>query len=66
MQKRLSTIIVYVSEVKINMIKTHYTIYFKNGDVQEIWAFSLEEAKILAQAEEIKKGRDFTIATWFM
>ena len=48
------------------MKKTHYTIYFKNGDVQEIWAFSLEEAKILAQAEQIQKCRDFTIATWFV
>lgn len=39
---------------------TSYTIYFKGGPIT-VQAFNYKEAKILAQAEAIKRGWDYTI-----
>jgi hypothetical protein len=39
---------------------TEYTFYFKAGPIT-VWAFNDTEAKILAQAEAIKNGWDYTI-----
>lgn len=37
-----------------------FTFYFKGGPIT-VWAFTEENAKILAQAEAIKKGWDSTL-----
>ena len=42
------------------MKPTKYTFNFKGGPIT-VWAMNLEEAKILAQAEAIRKGWDFKI-----
>ena len=42
------------------MKKRQYTFNFKGGPIT-VWALGYEEAKILAQAEAISKGWDFTI-----
>lgn len=39
----------------------NYIITFYNGDVVDIRALGEEEAAILAQAEQIKQGRDYTV-----
>ncbi len=38
-----------------------YKIKFKTGNIQIIWATGIVQARILAQAEEIKKGNDYLI-----
>lgn len=42
------------------MKKRQYTFNFKGGPIT-VWALGYEGAKILAQAEAISKGWDFTI-----
>jgi len=42
------------------MKKKEYTLHFKGGKIT-VWAFNYEEAKILAQAEAIRNGWDYTI-----
>lgn len=37
-----------------------FTFHFKGGDIT-VRAFNYDEAKILAQAEAIKKGWDYTL-----
>lgn len=39
---------------------TQYTFNFKNGPIT-VWAFNEIEGRILAQAEAIKRGWDYTI-----
>ena len=46
-------------EVK-TMKQKQYTFNFKGGPIT-VWAFNETEAKILAQAEAIKNGWDYTI-----
>ena len=33
-----------------------WKVFFVNGDVQKVFAYTEEEAKILAQATQIRKG----------
>ena len=42
------------------MNKKKFTFYFKGGPIT-VWAFTEENAKILAQAEAIKQGWDPTL-----
>lgn len=42
------------------MKTTPFTFNFKGGPIT-VWAFNETEAKILAQAEAIKRGWDYTI-----
>lgn len=42
------------------MKPTQYTFNFKGGPIT-VWAMNLEEAKILAQAEAISNGWDYSI-----
>ena len=42
---------------------TKYTIYFKGGNIV-IYALNYNQAKILAQAEAIKKGWDYEVCTY--
>lgn len=42
------------------MKKRKYTLHFKGGKIT-VWAFGYEQARILAQAEAIQKGWDYTI-----
>lgn len=42
------------------MKKKKYTFHFRGGKVT-VWAFNYKEARILAQAEAIQKGWDYTI-----
>ena len=39
---------------------TEFTFKFKGGPIT-VWALNKKEAQILAQAEEIKRGWDYTI-----
>ena len=39
---------------------TQYTFNFKGGQIT-VWAFNKIEGRILAQAEAIKRGWDYTI-----
>ena len=39
---------------------TNFTLKFKGGEIT-VLAFNYNEAKILAQAEAIKRGWDYTI-----
>lgn len=43
------------------MRKNTYVIQFEDDSSVEIWAFTSEQAKILAQAEKIKRGEPFGI-----
>ena len=43
------------------MHKTHYRITFANDVIFDMWAFHEDEAVILAQAEQIKAGRDYRV-----
>lgn len=43
-----------------------FIIIFKDGEQIEETAWSLEEAKILAQAERIKQGKSYTVKSWAM
>lgn len=45
------------------MKPTKYTIYFKGGPVV-VYALNSDQAKILAQAEAIKKGWDYEVCTY--
>ena len=38
-----------------------YEVVFIDNTSIEIWAFSAEQAKILAQAENIKKRKDYEV-----
>ena len=42
------------------MKQTQYTFNFKGGQIT-VWAFNVIEGRILAQAEAIKRGWDYTI-----
>lgn len=42
------------------MKKKKYTIHFRGGEIT-VWALNYEQARILAQAEAIQKGWDYTI-----
>lgn len=42
------------------MKQTRYTFNFKSGQIT-VWAFNEIEGRILAQAEAIKRGWDYTI-----
>lgn len=48
------------------MKKELFVIIFSDDERFEIMAFSLEEAKILAQAERIKHGKSYTVKSWAM
>ena len=43
-----------------------FIIMFADGKQIKEWAWSLEEAKILAQAERIKHGKSYTVKSWAM
>lgn len=43
-----------------------FIITFGDGEKIEERAFSLEEAKILAQAERIKQGKSYEVKGWAM
>jgi hypothetical protein len=43
------------------MKKTKFRVYFKSGRLLIIYTFDKKEARILAQAEEIKNGNDYKI-----
>lgn len=40
---------------------THYRITFTNDDTLDKWALNQDEAVILAQAEQIKAGREYRV-----
>ena len=42
------------------MFQKMYSVPFRSGGSEDILAFCIEEAKILAQAERIKKGFTYT------
>ena len=48
------------------MKKELFIIIFFDDERFEIMAYSLEEAKILAQAERIKQGKSYTVKSWAM
>ena len=48
------------------MKKELFVIIFSDGERFEIMAYSLEEAKILAQADRIKHGKSYTVKSWYM
>lgn len=48
------------------MKKELFIIIFEDGEQIKEMAFSLEEAKILAQAERIKHGKSYTVKSWAM
>lgn len=43
-----------------------FIIIFEDGEQIKETAWSLEEAKILAQAERIKHGKSYAIKSWAM
>lgn len=43
-----------------------FIIIFADGEQIKEKAFSLEEAKILAQAERIKQGKSYQVKSWAM
>lgn len=43
------------------MEKRAFEVIFLDGTSEEIWAFSANEAIILAQAERIRCGTDFSV-----
>jgi hypothetical protein len=43
------------------MIETEYTVVFTNHCFENVTAFGVKQAAILAQAEQIKKGHSFNI-----
>lgn len=45
------------------MKKDRFTFKFKGGEIN-VWAFGKEQAEILAKAEAIKKGWDYTILSY--
>lgn len=48
------------------MKKELFIIIFPDDERMEIMAYSLEEAKILAQAERIKHGKSYAVKSWAM
>lgn len=48
------------------MKKELFIIIFSDDARFEIMAYSLEEAKILAQAERINRGQPYTVKGWAM
>lgn len=48
------------------MKKELFIIIFSDDERFEIMAYSLEEAKILAQAERIKHGKSYAVKSWAM
>lgn len=44
------------------MKKNIYEVIFLDGGSMEVWAFSAEQARILAQAERIQRGQDYAVA----
>lgn len=48
------------------MKKELFIIIFSDDARFEIMAWSLEEAKILAQAERINRGQPYTVKGWAM
>lgn len=49
------------------MKQTKYIVWFSNGNYPEqpveVFAFNQQEALILAQAERIKEGEDYTLSS---
>jgi hypothetical protein len=45
------------------MKKSEYIVTFGTDKRESIQAFSAEEAKILAQAKQIKKGNDYIVTS---
>ena len=45
------------------MKKSKYTFQFKGGAIS-VWAFGKEQAEILAKAEAIKNGWDYTVLSY--
>ena len=43
------------------MKKGKYKVYFINGEILTVSAFSVDEAIILSQAEQIKNGHNYTV-----
>jgi len=43
------------------MKKEEYTVTFVTGQEEIVYAFCESEAKILAQAQQILKGNDYTV-----
>ena len=41
-----------------------FILIFADGEKIKEWAWSLEEARILAQAERIKQGKPYKIINW--
>lgn len=48
------------------MKKELFIIIFSDGEQIKELAWSLEEAKILAQAERINRGQSYTVKGWAM
>ena len=48
------------------MHKETFIIIFSDGEQIKELAWSLEEAKILAQAERIKHGKSYAVKSWAM
>ena len=48
------------------MKKELFIIIFSDDERFEIMAYSLEEAKIIAQAERIKHGKSYAVKSWAM
>ena len=45
------------------MRKEIYHVFFVDGTSCEEWAFNAEQAKIVAQADRIKKGQNYEVET---
>lgn len=43
------------------MKQNKYKVYFVTGQIELVYAGGTESARILAQAEQIKKGHDYTV-----
>jgi len=43
------------------MKNDQYLVKFKSGNYELVLAYSYAEAEILAKAEQIKKGNDYTV-----
>lgn len=48
------------------MHKETFIIIFEDGEPIKETAFSLEQARILAQAERIKQGKSYAVKSWAM
>lgn len=45
------------------MINKKFTITFRTGEVEEVYALCAKEAEIVAQARQIQKGNRYDVAT---